>query len=47
MDFEPWLKARQITLDGKAIASEIDIRWLGLISQMLPKSHAVAVEKKS
>ena len=47
IDFEPWLKARRITLDGKAIASEIDIRWLGLISLMLSNSHALASEKKS
>jgi hypothetical protein len=47
IDFEPWLKARRITLDGKAIASEIDVRWLGLISLMLSNSHAIAAEKKS
>ena len=47
IDFEPWLKSHGITLDGKAVASEIDIRWLGLISLMISNNHAFAAEKKS
>jgi hypothetical protein len=47
ISFEPWLKARQITLDGKAIAAQLDVRWLGLIGLMLSHNHAVAAEKKS
>jgi hypothetical protein len=47
IEYEPWLKARNITLDGKAISSEIDGRWLGLISLMLSNTHAFAAEKKS
>lgn len=47
IEFEPWLKDRRITPDGKAIASEMDVRWLGILGQMLSKSHAVASEKKS
>jgi hypothetical protein len=41
------LKARRITFDGKAVASEVDVRWLGLVGLMLSNNHAFASEKKS
>jgi Tfp pilus assembly PilM family ATPase len=47
IDFESWLKARRITFDGKAVASEVDVRWLGLVGLMLSNNHAFASEKKS
>jgi Tfp pilus assembly PilM family ATPase len=47
IDFEAWLGARRITFESKTILSEIDSRWLGLISLMLSNNHAFPAEKKS
>jgi hypothetical protein len=47
IEFESWLNARRITFENKTLLSEIDSRWLGLISLMLSNNHAFAVEKKS
>jgi hypothetical protein len=47
IECEPWLKARGISPDGKAIAEQFGARWLGLLGLMLNSYHALAAEKKS
>jgi len=45
IDYTTWLQSRGISFDGKAMAAEVDSRWLGLVSLMLT-NHVTPAEKK-